>query len=69
MNREKTLEKIKELNSIRARHKRDFKEIQEKHLNHEMSDKEFEKHESNFNKNYDKVQDEIQELEHKLHEP
>jgi hypothetical protein len=68
MNRDKILEKIKELNSLRARYRRDFKEMEKKHNNHEMSDKDFEKHESTFHKNYDKVLHEIQELEHKLNE-
>ena len=66
MNREKLLEKIKDLNSLRARHNRDFKEVTEKHNHHEISDKEFEKHESNYHKIYDKLQHEIKELEHKL---
>jgi len=68
MNREKILEKIKDLNSLRARHNRDFKEIKEKHDHHEISDKEFEKHESRFHKDYDKIRKEIQDLEHKLNE-
>jgi hypothetical protein len=68
MNREKLLEKIKDLNSLRARYNRDFKEIREKHNNHEMTDKEFEKHEKNFHKNHEKLRHEIQEIEHKLKE-
>jgi hypothetical protein len=66
MTREKIIERIKELNSLRSRHNRDFKEIQEKHNLNEISDKEFEKHETNFHKNYEKVRHEIQELEHQL---
>lgn len=68
MNREKILEKIKDLNSLRARQNRDFKETQEKYNHHEMTDKEFKKHEKNFHKNHEKLRHEIQELEHKLNE-
>ena len=66
MNRDKILEKIKELNLFRARYNRDFKEIQEKHKNHELSDNDFKKHESSFHKNYEKLRLEIQELNHQL---
>jgi hypothetical protein len=66
MNRDKILEKIKELNSLRARQNRDFKEIQEKHNNHELSDKDFEKHESNFHTNHEKLRLDIQKLNHQL---
>ena len=68
MNREKIVEKIKELNSFRARCKHDFKVIQEKHKNHEISDKDFEKHESRFHDRYEKYRLEISDLEHKLNE-
>ena len=66
MNHEKTLEKIKNLNAKRAKQNRDFKEIQEKHNHHEISDKDFEKHETNYHKNHEKLQHEIKELEHQL---
>ena len=66
--REKILEKIKELNSLRARQNRDFKGMQQKHNHHEMTDEEFKKHEKNFHKNHEKLRHEIQELEHKLNE-
>ena len=65
---DKILEKIKDLNSLRARQNRDFKEVQKKHNNHEMTDKEFEKHEKNFHKNHEKLRQEIKKLEHKLNE-
>lgn len=68
MNREKILDKIKELNSLRARCKRDFKEIQKKHDNHEISDKDFEKHNSRFHDRYEKFRLEILDLEHKLND-
>lgn len=66
MTREKLLEKIKKLNSKRAKCKRDFKEMKIKHNHHEISDKEFEKHKLSFRENYEKVRHEIQELEHQL---
>lgn len=66
MNHEKILEKIKELNSLRAKYNREFKEIQKKHINHEISDKDFNKHESSFHKNFEKLRIEIKELEHQL---
>ncbi len=65
---EKILEKIKELNSLRARQNRDFKEVKKKHNHHEITDEEFKKHEKKFNKNHEKLRQEIQELEHKLNE-
>ena len=69
MNHDKILEKIKELNAVRAKHTRDFKQIQEKHRHHEISDKEFEKRQSNFHKNHKKIQQEIHDLEQQLNKP
>jgi len=68
MNHDKILEKIKELNSLRGRYKRDCKESQEKHHYHEISDKDFRKHESHFHDRYEKIRLEIQDLEHQLNE-
>ena len=68
MNREKIQNKIKELNSLRARCQHDFNEIKKKHDHHEISDKEFQKHENRFHKHYEKLHSKIHDLEHKLNE-
>jgi hypothetical protein len=63
MDREKTENKIKELNSFRARYQRDFKEIEAKYNNRIISEKDYEKHKRKHELKMDKIRHKIRELE------
>jgi len=62
-NREKIENKIKELNSFRARYQRDFKEIKAKYNNKIISEKDYEKHKRKHDIKMDKIRHKIRELE------
>ena len=66
MNREKIEDKIKELNSFRARCNRDFKEIKEKYNNKNISEKDYEKHKQKHESKMEKIRDKIRQLEEKF---
>jgi uncharacterized coiled-coil protein SlyX len=64
--REKIENKIKELNSFRARYQRDFKEIEVKYNDRIISEKDFEKHKRKHELKMEKIRDKIRELEEKF---
>ena len=66
MNREKIENKIKELNSFRARYQRDFKEIEAKYNDKIISEKDFEKHKRKHELKMEKIRDKIRQLEEKF---
>ena len=66
MNREKIESEIKELNAIRAMYQRDFREIEKKFNNKELSDKNFKKHKRRFDSRFEKIREKIRKLEKKI---
>lgn len=66
MGREKIENKIKELNSFRARYQRDFREIEGKYNNNIISEKDFEKHKGKHELKMEKIRDKIRHLEEKI---
>jgi ParB-like chromosome segregation protein Spo0J len=68
MNMKKIESEIKELNAIRAKHQRNFKVIERKHRDREMSDKNFEKHKQKHDSKIGKIKVKLRELEEKFGE-
>ena len=68
MNMKKIESEIKELNAVRAKHQRNFKEIERKHREREMSDKNFEKHKQKHDSKIEKIKVKLRELEEKFGE-
>ena len=68
MNKEKIESEIKELNAIRAMHRRDFREIEKKFNKKEISDKNFEKHKRKYDSKIEKIRGKIRKLEEKNEE-
>ena len=66
MDREKIENKIKELNSFRARYHRDFKEIEVKYNDKNISEKNYEKHKRKHELKMEKIRVKIRQLEEKL---
>ena len=66
MDREKIENKIKELNSLRARYQRDFKEIERKYNDKNMSEKDYEKHKRKHELKIEKIRIKIRQLEEKI---
>ena len=58
--------KIKELNSLRARYKRDFKEIEEKYKDKIITEKDYENHKHKHELKMEKIRIKIRELEEKF---
>ena len=63
MKKEKIDSKIKDLNAFRAMYQRDFKEVERKHREQRMSDKDFEKHKRKHEMKMEKLKVKIRELE------
>jgi hypothetical protein len=59
MDREKIEDKIKELNSFRARYHRDFKEIEVKYNDKNISEKDYEKHKRKHELKMEKIRGDI----------
>jgi hypothetical protein len=68
MNIKKIESHIKELNAIRAIHHRNFKEIERKHREREISDKNFEKHKQKHDSKIEKIKVKLREFEEKFGE-
>jgi hypothetical protein len=66
MDREKIENKIKELNSFRARYQRDFKEIEKKYNDKNISEKDYEKHKRKHELKMEKIRVKIRQLEEKI---
>jgi hypothetical protein len=66
MHREKIENKIKELNSFRARYQKDFKEIEVKYNDKLISENHYEKHKRKHELKMDKIREKIRQLEDKL---
>ena len=66
MNREKIENKIKELNSFRARYQRDFKEIEKKYTDRFISEKDYEKHKRKHELKMEKIREKIRQFEEKI---
>ena len=66
MDREKIEDKIKELNSFKARYHRDFKEIEVKYNNKKISEKDYEKHKRKHELKMEKNRVKIRQLEEKI---
>ncbi len=66
MEREKIENKIKELNSFRARFQRDFKEIETKYNDKIISEKDYENHKRKFEVKIEKIREKIRQLEEKF---
>ncbi len=66
MDREKIENKIKELNSFRARYQRDFKEIERKYNDKNISEKDYEKHKRKHELRMEKIRGKIRQLEEKI---
>ena len=66
MDKEKIENKIKELNSFRARYHRDFQEIEIKHNNKSISEKDYEKHKRKHELKMEKIRVKIRQFEEKL---
>ncbi len=66
MDREKNENKIKELNSFRARYHRDFKEIEVKYNNKKISEKDYEKYKRKNELKMEKIRIKIRHLEEKI---
>ena len=66
MDREKIENKIKELNSFRARYQRDFREIEGKYNDNIISEKDFEKLKGKHKLKMEKIRDKIRHLEEKI---
>ena len=66
MDREKIENKIKELNSFRARFQRDFKEIEVKYNDKIISEKDYEKHKRKHELKMEKIRDKIRHLEENI---
>ncbi len=66
MDKEKIENKIKELNSFRARYHRDFQEIERKHNNKSISEKDYEKHKRKNELKMEKIRVKIRQFEEKL---
>jgi predicted nucleic acid-binding Zn-ribbon protein len=66
MEREKIENKIKELNSFRARFQRDFKEIETKYNDKIISEKDYENHKRKFELKIEKIREKIRQLEEKF---
>ena len=66
MDREKIENKIKELNSFRARYQRDFKEIERKYNDKNISEKDYEKHKRKHELKMEKIRVKIRQLEEKI---
>ena len=66
MDREKIEDKIKELNSFRARYHRDFKEIEVKYNNKKISEKDYEKYKRKNELKMEKIRIKIRQLEEKI---
>jgi hypothetical protein len=64
--REKIENKIKELNSIRARYQRDFKEIEEKYKDEIIFEKEYENRKHKHKLKMEKIRIKIRHLEEKF---
>ena len=64
--REKIENKIKELNSFRARYQRDFKEIEEKYKEKIITEKDYENHKHKHELKMEKIRIKIRELEEKF---
>jgi hypothetical protein len=65
MSNEKIESEIKKLNSIRAMYHRDFKDIEKRYQNREISDKNFEKYKSRYDSRIEKIKEKIRKLEEK----
>jgi len=65
MNKEKIESEIKELNALRARHHRDFNEVEKRYNKKEISDKSFEKHKQKYESRVEKIKIKIRKLEGK----
>jgi hypothetical protein len=66
MNRDKIESEIKELNSFRARYKRDFNEIEKRFHKTEISEKNFQKQKQKYNSKVEKIKLKIRKLEEEL---
>jgi len=66
MDKEKIENKIKELNSFRARYHRDFQEIEKKYNNKNISEKDYEKHKRKHELKMEKIRVKIRQFEEKL---
>ena len=66
MDRGKIENKIKELNSFRARYHRDFKEIEVKYNDKDISEKDYEKHKRKHELKMEKIRVKIRQLEKKI---
>lgn len=66
MEREKIENKIKELNSFRARFQRDFKEIETKYNDKIISEKDYENHKRKFELKIEKIREKIRQFEEKF---
>jgi len=66
MDRDKIENKIKELNSFRARYHRDFKELEVKFNDRIISEKDYENHKRKHELKMDKIRDKIRQLEEKF---
>ena len=66
MDREKIENKIKELNSFRARYQRDFKEIEKKYNDKNISENDYGKHKRKHELKMEKIRDKIRQLEEKF---
>ena len=58
--------KIKELNSFRARYQRDFKEIEKKYKDKIISEKDYENHKHKYELKMEKIRFKIRQLEEKF---
>ncbi len=65
MKKEKIDGKIKDLNAIRAMYQRDFNDLERKHREKKISDKDFEKHKGKYESKMEKIKFKIRELEEK----
>ena len=66
MKRDKIDSEIKELNAIRAMHKRDFHEIKQRYCRKEITDKTFEKLKRKYGSRFEKIKKKIRKLEEKI---
>jgi chaperonin cofactor prefoldin len=66
MKKEKIESEIKQLNSIRSIYNKNFKEIEKRYNNKEISDKTFDKHKRKYMSRIEKVKEKIRKLEEEL---
>ncbi len=64
--KDKIMNEIKDLNSIRAVYHRELEEIEQQYREKKISKEKLEKHKDNYNKRKEKIRDKIHKLEEQL---